>query len=122
MDAARELGKLGLPRRLDTNGQGNLIHKRDITPELEEVFERISISLNAPDRDSYVRFCRPDFGGRAFDALLEFIGRAAKSRMECTVTAVDYPGVDIEACRELVRPIGGASFRVRRHRLQGPEA
>ena len=122
VDAARELGKLGLPRRLDTNGQGNLIHKRDITPELEEVFERISISLNAPDRDSYVRFCRPDFGGRAFDALLEFIGRAAKSRMECTVTAVDYPGVDIEACRELVRPIDGASFRVRRHRLQGPEA
>lgn len=120
LEAARELGTLGLPRRLDTNGQGNLIHKRDIIPELEEVFERISISLNAPDRNSYERLCRPDFGGRAFDAVVEFIRRAAGSGMDCTVTAVDYNGVDIEACRELGRRIDGAAFRVRRYRFTGP--
>ena len=120
LEAARELGSLGLPRRLDTNGQGNLIHKRDITPELEEVFERISISLNAHDREGYERLCRPDFGGRAFDAVVEFIRRAAGSRMDCTVTAVDYNGVDIEECRELVRRIDGAAFSVRRYRFTGP--
>ena len=119
LEAARALADLGLPRRLDTNGQGNLVHRRDIVPELEEVFERISISLNAPDRAGYERFCRPDFGGRAFDAVLDFIRRAAASRMECTVTAVDYDGVDIEACRKLVEPIDGAAFRVRTYRVTG---
>ena len=117
--AARMLRDTGLPRRLDTNGQGNLIHRRDIVPELEEVFEGISISLNAPDRESYERLCRPDFGGRAFDAVVDFIRRAAGSRMECTVTAVDYEGVDIEACGELVGGIEGAAFRVRRYRFTG---
>ncbi len=119
LGAARTLQGLGLPRRLDTNGQGSLMHKRDIVPELEEVFERISISLNAPDRESYVRLCSPDFGGRAYDAVVDFIRRAAESRMECTVTAVDYEGVDIEACRELVAKIEGAAFRVRRYRFTG---
>lgn len=122
IEAAGALEALGLPRRLDTNGQGNLMHKRDIIPELEEVFERVSISLNAHDRESYVRLCRPDLGARAFDAVLEFIGRAARSRMECTVTAVDYDGVDIEACRELVTRIEGASFRVRRYRFTGKDS
>jgi TatD DNase family protein len=121
LEAARALGTLGLPRRLDTNGQGNLIHKRDITPELEEVFESVSISLNAHDRSSYERLCRPDFGGKAFDAAVEFIKRAAGSRMDCTVTAVDYEGVDIEACRELVRGIEGTAFRVRAYRFTGAE-
>jgi TatD DNase family protein len=119
LEAARGLGDLGLPRRLDTNGQGNLIHRRDIVPELEEVFESISISLNASDPGSYERLCRPDFGGRAFDAVVEFIRRAAGSSMDCTVTAVDYEGVDIEACREFVQSVDGASFRVRRYRFTG---
>lgn len=119
IEAARGLGDLGLPRRLDTNGQGNLMHKRDIIPELEGVFERISISLNAHDTESYMRFCRPGLGLRAFDAVVDFIGRAAASRMECTVTAVDYEGVDIEACRQLVGRIEGASFGVRRYRFTG---
>lgn len=120
IEAARELGELGLPRRLDTNGQGNLMHGRDIIPELEEVFERISISLNAPDRSGYERLCKPDFGGRAFDAVVEFIRRAAASRMDCDVTAVDYDGVDVEACRRFVGGIEGAAFRVRRYRFTGP--
>ncbi len=119
VEAARALGQLGIPRRLDTNGQGNLVHKRDIVPELEEVFERISISLNAPDSVGYERLCRPDFGGRAFEAVIGFIRRAAKSRMECTVTAVEYAGVDIEACRTLVEGIDGAAFRVRTYRYAG---
>lgn len=114
IDAAGRLGSSGHQIRLNTNGHGNMINQRNIVPELERAFDRISISLNAHDRDSYIRFCRPDAGGRAFDSLMDFIGKAAASRMECTVTAVDYPGVDIEACRELVGSVPGAVFRVRR--------
>jgi len=115
--AAASLRKLGLPLRLDTNGHGNMINKRDIVPELAGVFDEVSVSLNAPDRASYARLCRPDAGEKAFDAVLEFIRRAAASRMKCTVTALDYPGVDLEACRRAVAAVAGAEFRVRRYHL-----
>jgi TatD DNase family protein len=122
LEAARSLRGLGLPMRLDTNGQGNMINRRDIVPELAEVFDGVSISLNAHDAGSYVRLCRPDAGEKAFAAVLDFTRRAAASRMECTVTVLDYPEVDVEACRKLAASIPKAKFRVRRYYLTRREA
>jgi TatD DNase family protein len=90
-----------------------MINRRDIVPELAGVFDGVSISLNAHDRASYARLCRPDAGEKAFDAVLDFIRRAAASRMACAVTVLDCPGVDVEACRALVSSIPRARFRVR---------
>ena len=118
--AARELKSHDLPMRLNTNGHGNMINRRDIVPELAGLFERISISLNAPDNGTYVMICRPDAGEKAFAAVVDFIGRAASSEMECTVSALDYPEVDLEATRELVESIPGARFRVRKYHLASP--
>jgi TatD DNase family protein len=115
MKAAGLLKRLGLPLRLNTNGQGNMINRRDIVPELAETFDAVSISLGAHDRHTYVRLCRPDAGEKAFDAVLDFIRRAAASRMECTVTVLDHPAVDLEACRALVAAIPEAKLRVRRY-------
>ncbi len=117
LEAALALRGLGLPIRLDTNGQGNMVNRRDIVPELAEVFDGVSISLNAHDAGSYVHLCRPDAGEKAFAAVLDFIRRAAASRMECTVTVLDHPEVDVEACRKLVASIPKAKFRVRRYHL-----
>lgn len=115
LEAADRLGRHGLALRLNTNGHGNMINQRDIVPELEERFQRISISLNAPDGEAYVDICRPDTGARAFVAVIDFIKRAAASKMECTVTALDYPDVDLEATEKLVRSIPGVGFKVRRY-------
>ena len=41
--------KAGLPIRLNSNGLGNLYHKRDIVPELATVIDSVSISLKAPN-------------------------------------------------------------------------
>lgn len=117
LEVALTLRGLGFPIRLDTNGQGNMINRRDIVPELAEVFDGVSISLNAHDAGSYVRLCRPDAGEKAFAAVLDFARRAAASRMECTVTVLDHPEVDVEACRKLVASIPKAKFRVRRYHL-----
>ncbi len=113
IEAARALKPLGLPLRLDTNGHGNMINRRDVVPELAGVFDGVSVSLNAHDRVSYARLCRPDAGEKAFDAVVDFIRRAASSRMACTVTVLDYPGTEVEACRALVSAIPRARFRVR---------
>jgi len=115
LETAAELRALGLPQRLNTNGQGNLLHKRNIIPELENVLDRVSVSLNAPDPETYQRLCKPDFGDRAFGAVVDFIEKAAASRMRCTVTALDYEGVDLDACRRLAGKIPGAEFQVRHY-------
>jgi TatD DNase family protein len=117
LEVAGALGQLGLPLRLNTNGQGNMIHGRNIVPELERYFAAVSVSLNAPGRFSYESLCRPDAGGKAFDSVIDFIRKAAASRMRCVVTALDYPEVDIERCRALVMSVPGAQFSVRRYHL-----
>jgi TatD DNase family protein len=115
--AASELRSLGIPLRLNTNGQGNAINRRDIVPELEKVFDAVSISLGAHDRRAYLQLCRPDSGEKAFDAVVEFIRRAAASRMKCTATVLDHPEVNVEACRALVESIPKATFRVRTYHM-----
>lgn len=117
--AAEGIKRHGLPMRLNTNGHGNMINRRDIVPELEDLFEMVSVSLNAPDSGSYVDICKPDAGEKAFDAVIDFIKRAAASRMRCVVTALDYPSVDLEATRALVESIPGAAFRVRKYHFAG---
>jgi TatD DNase family protein len=120
VETARELKKHRLPLRLNTNGHGNMINRRDIVPELAENFDRVSVSLNAPDAPTYEMICRPDAGAKAFDAVLDFIRRAASSSMDCAVTALDYPEVDLEATRALVETIPGAVFRARKYHLASP--
>ncbi|HUV36222.1 MAG TPA: TatD family hydrolase [Patescibacteria group bacterium] len=120
LDVAAELGTTGLPLRLNTNGHGNMIHGRNIVPELERHFATVSVSLNAPDRYTYRELCRPDAGEGVFDSVVDFIRKAAASRMKCMVTALDYPEVDIERCGALVRSIPGATFSVRRYHLSSP--
>ena len=55
LEAARALKSLGLPLRLDTNGHGNMINRRDIVPELAEVFDA---RFDQPQR-ARPRFVRP---------------------------------------------------------------
>jgi TatD DNase family protein len=117
LKAAGELKELGIPLRLNTNGHGSMVNRRDIVPELAEVFNGVSISLGAHDCASYVRLCRPDAGEKAFDAVIDFVRRAAASPMECTVTVLDHPDVNVDACRALVESIPRAKFHVRTYHL-----
>ena len=43
----------GLSTRLNTNGQGNLINKRDIVPDLKGKIDLVNVSLNASASDKY---------------------------------------------------------------------
>ncbi|MCK4236535.1 MAG: TatD family nuclease-associated radical SAM protein, partial [Candidatus Krumholzibacteria bacterium] len=118
---ANQLRNLRLPFRLNTNGQGNMINQRNIVPELGGVFDKVSVSLNAPDRDTYLRVCRPDAGERAFDAVLDFLRKASSSGIECEATVLDYPGIDMNACRALVDSIPQARFRLKRYHFTACE-
>jgi len=98
--------------RINTNGHGNLINKRNILPELKGIVDSLSISLNAPDDETYERICRPSFKG-AFQAVIEFIKEAKKYIPDVVVTVVQMEGLDIDACKRLADQLG-VKLRIRR--------
>ena len=102
------------PVRINTNGHANLIHGRDVTPELAGRIDVLSISLNGSTKEEYVKVTQPRDGDRAWDAMLEFTRRAAKVVPQVVMTIVDKDKTpeEIEACRALCRELG-ATLRVR---------
>jgi len=119
LDVVREVAGLikknkNIKVRIDTDGLANLVHKRNILPELAGLVDSISISLNAPSAFIYEKLCPSDFGEPAFHSLLKFIKDAKKYIKEVTATAVELPGVSMEDVRVLANSLG-ASFRKRRY-------
>ncbi len=108
-----------VPIRMNTDGQAHLLYPtRDVAKELAKAgLDRIQISLNAPDPDTYFRLCQPKLGRGAFESILEFT-EECKPLMRVELSAVDIPGVDIDACRGLAERLG-VGFRVRV--FKGPE-
>jgi TatD DNase family protein len=103
--------------RINTNGHGNLIHGRNILPELKGIVDSISISLDAHDEETYNRICRPAFQN-AFGEILNFIKEAKKFIPEVRITVVALEGVDVEKCRKIAEDLG-VEFRVREFDVVG---
>ncbi len=97
--------------RIDTNGHGNLMHGRNILPELSGIVDSISVSLNAQNRETYDRICKPSLDN-AYEGVISFIKEAKKFIPHVQATAVALPGVDIERCREIAAELG-VTLRVR---------
>lgn len=92
----------GLKTRLNTNGQGNLINKRDITPDLKDKIDLVNVSLNASCAEKYQPMCRSQFGESAFAAIVEFAKLCRKNGVNCRFSIVDCIGEEeIEACKRL---------------------
>lgn len=98
--------------RLNTDGLANLVYGRDVTPELAQWVDSVSISLNAQDEATYNRHTRPKREG-AFQGMLDFARAAKASGIAVTLTAINgLEGVDIAACEEIARQLG-VTFRRR---------
>jgi TatD DNase family protein len=98
--------------RINTNGHGNLIHGRDILPELQGIVDSISISLDAHDEETYNKICRPAFQN-AFGEIINFIKEAKKFIPAVRVTVVTLEDVDVEKCRKTAEDLG-VEFRIRK--------
>ena len=91
--------------RINTNGHGNLIHGRNLLPELEGLIDSVSISLDAHDEETYNTICKPAFKN-AFQGIIEFIKEAKKFIPDVQITVVELNGVDIEKCRKIAGELG----------------
>ena len=96
----------GLKTRLNTNGQGNLINKRDITLDLKGKIDFVNISLNASCVEKYQPICRSQFGEAGFTGLIEFAKLCRKSGIACRFSIVDCIGEEeVEACKRLAESV-----------------
>jgi TatD DNase family protein len=111
---ASELKGRGYPIRINTDGQANIVHGRNILPELAGLVDSVSVSLNAPDAATYGQICNTPFGEAGFEAVCTFIREAQRFIPQVVASAVTVPGIDIEACRRLAESLG-AEFRAREY-------
>ncbi len=98
--------------RINTNGHGSIINRRNIFPELKGFVDVISVSLDAPDEKVYDRICNPDFKN-AFHEVLSFIKEAKQYIPDVQATVVEMEGVDVEECRKITDELG-VKLRVRK--------
>ncbi|WP_025321290.1 TatD family hydrolase [Deferrisoma camini] len=109
---ARELRARGARRiRVNTDGLASAVHRRDVPAELAGLVDAVSVSLNAPDAETYERLCRPGIPD-AYRAVLGFLVQAREHIPEVTASVVAVPGLDVEACRRRAEELG-VRFRVR---------
>ncbi|MFA5801061.1 MAG: TatD family nuclease-associated radical SAM protein [Thermoleophilia bacterium] len=103
-----------IPSRLDTNGHGQLLNPgHDVAMELAAAgLDSVSISLVAHNSEVYNQISRPIFS-KAFRAVLKFAEDCIREGIKVTMSVVDLPEVDIEACRSIAGKIG-AQFRIRK--------
>jgi len=106
----------GVKIRVNTNGMANMIHKRDVTPELAGLIDAVSVSLNAQNEELYNKISRPkpEYKG-TYARVKEFIWYCANAKIETTATVVegfeDYE-VDVSQCEFIAKNLG-ATLRVR---------
>lgn len=115
VDSARYLkSNHNISIRLNTNGLGNVYNKCNILPQLAEVVDALSISLNAPDAATYKAVSLPAYDG-AFEAVLEFIREAKIWIPDITLSIVDVLSEEKqEACKKLASSLS-LPLRIRRY-------
>lgn len=108
--------------RVNSNGHGNLIHKRNIVPGLIGLIDKISVSLNAENADLYQELSKSGYEAEtAYQAVKDFISECVKNGLDTTATIVtgygDYK-IDVEKCKKITEELG-AKFRIREWLPQG---
>ena len=99
--------------RVNTNGHGNLIAGKNICPDLENIIDILSISLNYKSAREYIEHCKPRYGVQGYFGMLEFAKEAKKHIPEVILSVMDLLSVeDIGQCRKIAEEIG-VGFRVR---------
>jgi TatD DNase family protein len=112
-EIAAALKAKGATIRVNTDGLANLVHGRNVLPELAGLVDALSVSLNAPDAATYARICPNRYGEASFAALLDFLREAPRHIPSVTATAVALPDLDHGAVRRLAESIEGVIFRLR---------
>ena len=106
--------KYNKPIRLNTNGVGSLINKRNIAPELKGLIDTVSISLNNPDPEEYAKLVRSKYGVKSFQEMIDFAKECKKYVPNVVMSTVDttISHEEEKKCKEICDEVG-AVYRIR---------
>lgn len=112
--AAEAKRRWNIPVRVNTNGQGSLINERDIAPEFEGIVDTVSISLNTPNAEEYLKLTRSRYKEQAFPAMLEFAREVKKYVPNVVMSTVGttITHEEEEQCQTLCDELG-VTYRIR---------
>lgn len=99
--------------RLNTNGHGNIINHKDITPEMKDLIDVVSISFNSFDPSQYAKLMRLE--EKHFYEMINFAKKAKQYVKKVVMSVVTLDEVEIEKSRSVVEDEIGAEFRVREY-------
>ena len=106
LEICEYLHEKGLSTRLNTNGQGSLINKRDIIPELKGKIDLVNVSLNASCYEKYQKICRSQFREAGFDGMVEFAKGCKRNGVNVRFSIVNCIGEEeVEACKALASKV-----------------
>ncbi len=107
--------KLHIKLRVNTNGLGSLINGRDISKELCDNVDAISISLNCSNKEDYYKIVRPKFGIESYDEMLDFAKKCRQYTDDVMLSVVDVIGdEEVEKCRKVAESVN-IPLRVRKY-------
>ena len=100
--------------RINTNGLADLICGEGTAHKLEGLIDAVSISLNATNKEDYLKLVRPKFGLDSYDAMLRFAKDCTQYVPEVVMTVVDVvtSKEEQERSRKICESVG-ATLRVR---------
>ena len=100
--------------RINTNGLADLIWNEKTAPKLEGLIDTVSVSLNATNKEEYLKVVRPKFGIDSYDAMLNFTKDCSKYVPNVVMTVVDVVTSKEEQkiCGKICESVG-AILRVR---------
>ncbi len=112
--AAYIKSKCNIKIRINTNGLADLINNKKTAPKLKGLIDTVSISLNATNKEDYLKVVRPKFGINSYDAMLSFTKDCTEYVPNVVMTVVDVvtSKKEQELCRRICESVG-AKLRIR---------
>lgn len=99
--------------RINTNGHGNLINKKNITEEMNGLIDTVSISLNSTTPKQYSELMQLDES--FFYEMIDFTKKAKANVKNVVMSVVSIKDVDIESARNFAEKEVGVNFRIRNY-------
>ncbi|MBE7705627.1 MAG: radical SAM protein [Cyanobacteria bacterium SIG30] len=106
--------------RINSNGHGSVVNKRNIVKEMIGLVDEISISLNAQNKELYSKISQPRIEN-AYTNMLLFAKDCVDCGIPTTLSVVEgYKDfeIDIDECRKIANNIG-AKLKVRKWEENG---
>ena len=119
LDAIIEISKYikkrnsNMPTRINTNGLGDLINKKEIAPLLKDLIDTVSISLNAPTAEEFYEITKNKFGIESYEAMKQFAVSCKSYIPNVVFTVVDCISKEDIKARQKVCDDLGITLRIR---------